>query len=158
MVGRHTKQFNKRKKIIFPWKITQWSLFIIQMRRFGMCAPWFHAFDFFFHFLLFRPPSYLHKLQSSAWNHEEIGKFTWKYIELFVLKTYKRKESLRLNLMDVSPFVQIGEGSKHSSTSNTPTTYSSFYKVAQAQLGDVLDICKVHELCCGVHNTHPIPH
>ena len=47
--------------------------------------------------------------------------------------------------MDVSPFVQSGEGSKHSSTSNTPTTYSGFYKDAQAQLGDVLDIRKVRE-------------
>ena len=83
MLGRHTKQFYKRKKIILQQKGTQWSLFIIQMRRFGMRAPWFHTFQYFFHFFLFRPPSYLHKLQPSAWNHEEIGKFIWKYIELF---------------------------------------------------------------------------
>ena len=47
--------------------------------------------------------------------------------------------------MEVSPFVQSGEGYKYSSTSNTPTTYSGFYKDAQAQLGDVLDIHKVCE-------------
>ena len=47
--------------------------------------------------------------------------------------------------MDVSPFVQSGEGSKYSSTSNTPPTYSGFYEDAQAQLGDVLNIHKVHE-------------
>ena len=47
--------------------------------------------------------------------------------------------------MDVSPFVQSGEGSKHLSTSNTSTIYIGFYKDAQAQLGDVLDIRKVRE-------------
>ena len=47
--------------------------------------------------------------------------------------------------MDVSPFVQSGEGSKHSSASNTPKTYLGFYKDAQDQLGDVLDIHKVCE-------------
>ena len=48
-----------------------------------MCAPWFHTFQLFPLFLLFRPPSYLHKLQSSACNYEDIGKLIWKYIELF---------------------------------------------------------------------------
>ena len=47
--------------------------------------------------------------------------------------------------MDVSPFVQSGEVFKHSSTLNTPTTYLGFYKDVQAQLGDVLNIHKVHE-------------
>ena len=47
--------------------------------------------------------------------------------------------------MDVSPFVQTGEGSKNSSTSDTPKTYLGFYKDAQAQQGDVLNIRKVRE-------------
>ena len=47
--------------------------------------------------------------------------------------------------MDVSPFVQSGEGSKHSRTSNTPTNYLGFYKDAQAQQGDVLNIRKIRE-------------
>ena len=35
--------------------------------------------NYFHFFFLFRPPNYLHKLQPSTWNHEEIGKFTWKF-------------------------------------------------------------------------------
>ena len=53
-----------------------------------------------FPFFLFRPPSYLHKLQLSEWNHEEMGKFTWKYIELF----YSMKND---NSYHALKFVQI---------------------------------------------------